>query len=291
MTKLSKGTSLVIVLLIYAAAFAGGLFSHRLIFSWTSDALLSFFIGDVIATIIVWLIGLLVRNSSMYDPYWSVTPIVLMVFFILLLAPGFTTPGILLLIAIAVWGVRLTLNWIRDWPGMKHEDWRYVNMRNNPSSWHIQNFFGIHMIPTLIVFAGMIPAYFATAIGGAANMLSYVGLAVCLLSALIQFISDGQMRAFRKQSGNKGQNMASGLWKNSRHPNYFGEIAFWWGVWLIQLSVLPSYWWTVAAPVLMTMLFVFISIPLMEKKLLASKEGYSEYIKNTSMLLPLPRKS
>jgi len=99
------------------------------------------------------------------------------------------------------------------------------------------------------------------------------------------------MRAFRKQSGNKGQNMASGLWKNSRHPNYFGEIAFWWGVWLIQLSVLPSYWWTVAAPVLMTMLFVFISIPLMEKKLLASKEGYSEYIKNTSMLLPLPKKS
>ncbi|MDD5017054.1 MAG: DUF1295 domain-containing protein, partial [Eubacteriales bacterium] len=82
--------------------------------------------------------------------------------------------------------------------------------------------------------------------------------------------------------------MASGLWRYSRHPNYLGEVLFWWGVWVIQMSVLPALWWTIFAPTAMTLLFLFISIPMMEKRLLASKEGYAAYKKSTSMLLLLP---
>jgi steroid 5-alpha reductase family enzyme len=104
-------------------------------------------------------------------------------------------------------------------------------------------------------------------------------------------ISDAQMRRFRSAPNNRGKNMQSGLWAYSRHPNYLGEVTLWWGVWVIQISVLPALWWTVCAPILMTMLFVFISIPMMEKKLLASKEGYAAYQKSTSMLLLLPPKT
>ena len=84
--------------------------------------------------------------------------------------------------------------------------------------------------------------------------------------------------------------MQGGLWKYSRHPNYFGEITFWWGIYIIQLGMAPQYWFTIAGPVLMTLLFVIISVPMMKNKLLASKQGYAQYIKSTSMLIPLPKR-
>lgn len=295
MTKQSKGLSLFIVLIAYIAAFFGGLLFYLILVNTTGSMLLAFFVADVAATVVVWLIGLLFRNASMYDPYWSVVPIVLIICFILAMVPEYTQiniVSILYLIVFAFWGIRLTMNWIIGWPGMQHQDWRYTMLReNNPKLWLITNFFGINMMPTLFVFACMVPAYFGTQMGIGFNAVTVIGAAICILAAITQIISDGQMRRFRKNLDNAGKNMETGLWKYSRHPNYLGEVTFWWGIWLMQLSVLPNYWWTVAAPILMTLLFVGISIPMMEKRLMASKQGYADYVKRTSMLILLPKKS
>ena len=266
MRKTTKAMSLFIVIVVYLAAFMAGLIVFRLL---ASNPLLAFFIADVAATVIVWLMGLIFHNASMYDPYWSVAPIVLFICF-LHTSSASDTVALLYLTVIIFWGVRLTLNWITDWPGLHHQDWRYTMLREQHSKlWPLTNFFGINMMPTLIVFVCMLPAYFSTLGTHHANILTFLGAVVCILSSVLQYVSDSQMRRFRKNTN--GGNMQSGLWKYSRHPNYFGEVSFWWGVWIMQLSVLPRMWWTVFAPAAMSGLFIFISIPMMEKRLLSTK--------------------
>lgn len=285
MIKVSKAISLFIVVVVYIAAFMAGLIAYQLL---SGSPLFAFFIADVAATVVVWFCGLVFKNASLYDPYWSVAPIVLLIGFVTT-SNHFDTVSVLYLIAFALWGTRLTLNWVIGWPGMAHQDWRYTMLRQqNPKLWFLTNFFGINMMPTLIVFSGLLPAYFCILHASRSNAVTFLGAAICLFAATLQLISDAQMRRFRAIPGNSGKNMASGLWRYSRHPNYLGEVLFWWGVWVIQMSVLPALWWTIFAPVAMTLLFLFISIPMMEKRLLASKEGYAAYKKSTSMLLLLP---
>jgi len=286
MMKLSKTASLAIVFLVYLAAFFTGLLAVVLL---PFEGIFAYLCADAAATIAVCAFGLVFKNASVYDPYWSAAPFVLYVCF--LADTGHADAvDMLYLVVFAVWGVRLTLNWAIGWRGMAHEDWRYAMLREkNPKLWFLTDFFGINMMPTLFVFANMIPAYFcAVSADDGVNALSITGAAVCFGAILIQTVSDGQMRKFRKESAGTGRSIETGLWKYSRHPNYFGEVSMWWGVWLIQMSVQNAFWWTAAAPVLMTLLFVLISIPMMENRLVSTKQGYESYRKRTSMLLLLP---
>jgi steroid 5-alpha reductase family enzyme len=289
MTKLSKTASLIVVAIVYIISFAAGVVAFNLL-SGTWDILLSFLAADVVATIVVWFAGVIFNNSSMYDPYWSVAPIVLVIAFIIL-ARNISAVSLLYLLLFLFWGVRLTLNWIIGWRGMLHQDWRYTMLHDkNPKLWFLTNFFGINMLPTLFVFAGMIPAYYAIINASDINVITILGAAVCAAAVVLEIVSDAQMRFFKRAAKNSGSNMDSGLWRYSRHPNYFGEVSFWWGVFIIQISVIPGIVWTVFAPVAITLLFVFISIPMMEKRLLKTKQGYAEYKKATSMLMLLPPK-
>lgn len=289
MKKLSKTASLLLVLFTYLAAFTACFFSYDFFLQLTGGVIPAFFLMDILATLIVWAAGLLVKNASLYDPYWSLTPIAAALFFTMK-AAYFNVLTVLYISVFAVWGIRLTLNWIRDWPGLSHQDWRYTMLREkNPKIYFITNLFGINLIPTLVVFAALMPFFAAVQKAENINGLTAAGALICVLAALLQFIADEQMRKFRK-GNNKGKNMDSGLWKYSRHPNYFGEISFWWGIYIMQLSVLPGYWFLIAGPLLMTLLFVFISIPMMKNKLLNSKEGYKEYVRTTSVLIPRPKK-
>jgi steroid 5-alpha reductase family enzyme len=190
------------------------------------------------------------------------------------------------IVVAAIFGI---LNWAIGWKSLAQQDWRYTMLHDSmPKLWFITNLFGINMFPTLIVFAGLVPAYLTTAEHGALTILTFVGAAVCIGAAVLQIASDAQLRRFRLDAAHAGRSVGNGLWKYSRHPNYLGEVSFWWGVWLISLSVLPQYWWTIIAPVLMSLMFLFISIPMMEKRLLASRPDYAEYRRRTSALLLLP---
>jgi steroid 5-alpha reductase family enzyme len=284
MKTLSKGVSLLIVLLAYIAAFFAGGLAYKLF----SPPLLAFFLADVAATLFVWAVGLAFRNASLYDPYWSVAPPILFACFTLV-SGRFNALSAVYFAVLLIWSIRLTRNWIVGWRGMAQQDWRYTMLHDTrPKLWFFTNLFGINLVPTLFVFAALVPAYLTTLQTAAATAATFIGAAVCLSAVALEIVSDAQLRRFRLRPENAGKSIRTGLWKYSRHPNYFGEVSFWWGIWLIQLSALPRYWWSVAGPVLMTLLFLCISIPMMEKRLLASRPDYPEYRRFTSALLPLP---
>jgi len=282
-------TSYFIVLAVYVLAFSAGL----LIFRLSSDmhVLVSTLLADIAATLVVWGFGILFANSSIYDPYWSVAPLIILLSWIIIKGVSFSVIDILFMTAIAIWGIRLTLNWAIRWKGLQHQDWRYTMLKEkSPRLWFFTNLFGINLMPTVIVFIALTPVYFG--IGQERPLNFYIGIwfAICMGAVLVQTISDRQMDLFRKNRSNKNQYIDQGLWRYSRHPNYLGEISFWWGIWLMQIGVVTQKWATVIGPILITLLFIFVSIPMMEKHILASKPAYSRYQKQVSILKLMPRK-
>ena len=278
----SKWCSVALIAAIYTLAGVGG----WLLFSWLTaqsmQPILALLLADVLATIVVWAFGLLYENVSVYDPYWSVFPPV--AFLLWAFHTGvWSVPVILLLIASWYWGWRLTRNWAITFKGIGHEDWRYTKYRDrHPVVFHTINFFGLNMMPTLVVFAAMLPGLKLFEVATPANILTYFGCIVCIASATIQLIADKQSHDFRAAHPGKVCNV--GLWKHGRHPNYFGEIQFWWGIWIMYAS-LNGIDMFIGGAIAMTALFLGISIPLMEKRQLANKPDYAEYRKQTRILI------
>ena len=279
----SRSCSIALITAIYIIdALAGTLLFVKLVDIQISP-LLALFYADILATIIVWAFGLLYENVSVYDPYWSVFPPIAFLLWCFY-THIWSLPVILILIATWYWGFRLTRNWAITFHGIAHEDWRYSQYRNNlhPALFHLVNFFGLNMVPTLVVFAAMLPGLMLYETSASANILTWLGFIICLSSATIQLIADKQIHDFR--ATHPGQYCNVGLWKHGRHPNYFGEIQFWWGIWIMYAS-LNGFNWFVCCPIAMTALFLGISIPLMEKRQLHNKPGYAEYRKQTRMLI------
>ena len=275
----------IVAITVFYAMKNGPILDH----SATVKPLLSLFVADVVATIIVWAFGLLYENVSVYDPYWSVFPPV--AFLLWAFYTGvWSLPVILLLIASWFWGWRLTRNWVITFKGIGHEDWRYTKYRSlHPVLFHLINFFGLNMVPTLVVFAAMLPGLklyenplsfkFTSAVSFG---LLFLGFVICLIAPTIQLIADKQSHDFR--AAHPGEVCNVGLWKHGRHPNYFGEILFWWGIWIMYVPF-GGIDWFILGPIAMTALFLGISIPLMEQRQLANKPGYAEYRRQTRILI------
>ena len=278
----TKSASIAIIAVIYLiAAFVGYLVFNRL--KDAMSELWALFVADVVATIVVWFFGIVFRNVSVYDPYWSVAPPVMFTAWAIYKST-FTLPVILLLVAVWYWGIRLTVNWAFTFKGLSHEDWRYTRYREtqSPFLFQITNFFGLNMMPTVLVFVVMLPGFGLFDAVSSANLLTWLGFVICLMAATIQLVADTQIHRFRET--HIGQYCDIGLWKHGRHPNYFGEITMWWGVWTMYAS-LCGLNWLIIGPVAMTALFLFVSIPMMERRQLQNKPGYAEYRKKTRRLI------
>lgn len=280
----SKWCSVALIVAIYALAGVAGwlLFDALATNPLTANPLIRLFLADVLATVVVWGFGLLYENVSVYDPYWSVFPPIAFLLWAFY-TDIWSVPVILLLIASWYWGWRLTRNWVITFKGIGHEDWRYTKYRSqHPLVFHIINLFGLNMMPTLVVFAAMLPGLKLFETFAPANILTYLGCIVCIVSATIQLIADKQSHDFRAAHPGKVCNV--GLWKHGRHPNYFGEIQFWWGIWIMYASLngIDMY---IGGAIAMTALFLGISVPLMEKRQLANKPDYAEYRRQTRILI------
>ena len=288
-----KWCSVALITAVYVLAGVAGVLFFQLsnffqLSTFNFQLYFVLFLADVLATLIVWAFGLLYENVSVYDPYWSVFPPV--AFLLWAFHTGiWTLPVILLLVASWYWGWRLTRNWVITLKGIAHEDWRYTQYRNrHPLVFHLINLFGLNLMPTVVVFGAMLPGLklFETPITNNQSPISIallcLGFLVCIASATIQLIADKQIHDFR--AANPGKYCNVGLWKHGRHPNYFGEIQFWWGIW-IMYAAFNGIDCFIGGPIAMTALFVGISIPLMEKRQLANKPGYAEYRKQTRMLI------
>ncbi len=246
--------------------------------------------ADGAATVVVFLFSVATRNSSCYDPYWSVAPVPIALFW--LLQPGsagFTTVRHVLVFALlCAWAVRLTANFASQWRGLGHEDWRYRDMQQQTGRfyWPV-SFLGIHLMPTILVFLGCLALWPALASGARPfNWFDVLAGIVTATAIGLEATADLQMRRFRRIAKASGQTDPSGLWSYSRHPNYFGEVLFWWGLLLFALAAAPFAWWMLLGPVTILALFLFASIPLMEKHLLQQRPSYADYQQRVSAFVP-----
>ena len=278
--KQNRAASFAAVALVYLISAAIGIITFNLL---TLPIWLSLLCADMAATVATFIFSIIFANASVYDPYWSVQPPVILAAFAMKNKP--TTLGILLIIAVFFWAIRLTANWAYTFKGLEHQDWRYTMLKEKTGVFYpIINFVGIHSVPTLVVYGCTLPAVYAITAKLTATPLSIIFICLSLCAATVQGIADIQMHKFRKHPN--GSFIRVGLWKYSRHPNYLGEIMMWWGVALAVVCAAPDLWYLCAGAVANTVLFLAVSIPMADGKQ-SKKDGFEEYKKETRMLLPI----
>lgn len=198
--------------------------------------------------------------------------------------------GFIITILVSIWGLRLAWHIHLRNKG-KTEDYRYLNWRNTWGKWFLlRSYFQIYMLQGLLLFLIILPVLFThTKTLSLFTYYDIIGITVWITGFLFESIGDAQLAKFIKNPKNKGKIMESGLWKYTRHPNYFGEVCLWWGIWIISLSVYPQ-WISILGPLTITILILKVSgIPMLEEKL-SQKPGFKEYEKRVSKFIPLPQK-
>ncbi len=280
----NRAAALFVIVLIYVLAGFCGVFAYDY-FAAENGAGLSYpaalFLADVCATVIVFIFSLIFKNASVYDPYWSVQPPVILA--VALAKAGSGAAGWLIFAVVLFWALRLTANWAYNFESFEYQDWRYVMLKEKSGiAYPLINFLGIHMFPTCVVYLCVLPAVTVIAEGASFKPLCLVFVILSFASAIFQGIADIQMHRFRK-SGTGGF-IRTGLWKHSRHPNYACEILMWWGVGLASVFVLDGKFWLLSGAAINTLMFLFVSIPMADKRQ-ARKPGFAEYKKETGMLI------
>lgn len=281
-----RATALVV--LAYAAAFALALIAGRAVEG--SHPLVVALVADCAATIAIFAFSMAFDNSSFYDAYWSVAPFPIAWYWSAHAAADGANPlrQSLVLFVLAFWGARLTWNWYRQWQGLEHEDWRYVDIRaKTGKAWLPASFAGVHFFPTLIVFAGLLPVYSAVSSQAPVGVLDILAFLVAVGATIIEAVADQQLRTHVALRRSFEEILDTGLWKYSRHPNYFGELSFWWGLALFGLAADPHAW-SVAGALAMMLMFVFVSVPLLDERSAARRPGYRDHMKRVSALIPMP---
>lgn len=247
--------------------------------------------ADVLATVVIFGFSYAYKNSSFYDAYWSVIPPLLAVYWYWANPGSFEPTRAALVIGLVwLWAIRLTTNWSVYWGGLHHEDWRYPIVRARAGRFAtLADFGGIHLFPTLQVFAGCLPIYAVLSQGSAPlGWLDALAFVVTLGAISLELIADLQLHAFiaRRQPG---EFIRTGLWAWSRHPNYLGELSFWWGLALFGLAAAPqAWWWVLPGALTMNLMFVFVSVPFMDERSCERRPAYREHMRKVSALMLLP---
>jgi len=231
-------------------------------------------------------------NGSVFDAWWSVLPPFAALYFTGLSSlEDLSGRQVAVHAVVWFWAVRLTSNWARGWPGLAHEDWRYVDLAQKwpLPKWAVR-LLAVDLFPAAIVSLGCLPLYPALALGGAGfGFLDGVALVLGIGAVSLELVSDEQLHAFARTK-QPGQIMDQGLWRHSRHPNYLGEIGFWVSLWLFGLAAAPGFWWTGVGAASMIVMFVAASIPLLDDRSRERRPGFAEYEARTRALLPWPRR-
>ncbi len=291
-SRTSQAQAWIRVAIAYAVALGVGLLAAVLwpvswIPSFGAPTLWMLLIFDVVATLVIFAMSVPMRNSSLYDPYWSVLPPVLLAG-MAMSTGGFSVRVAVVAVLVTAWAARLTWNWARGWTGFHHEDWRYVDLRRQTGpAWQLVNLTGIMLFPTLLVFAGCLSLWPVVTSDAPLGVFDVLAFGFTAGAIAIETVSDEQLRAFRRSNPAQGEVLKTGLWAWSRHPNYLGELFFWVGLWMCGVAASPAdALWTSVGPISMAVLFVFISIPLIEKRMVTRRPAYAEVKKRIPMLVP-----
>ena len=198
---------------------------------------------------------------------------------------------VLVTVLVTVWGLRLSYHiFRRNWG--KPEDKRYAELRKKwPKPHWLQALIRVFLVQAALLFVISLPIIAVASAPTVFNsdLLLLIGFDIWLVGFILEATADRQLANFLKSKKKKSEVLDTGLWKYSRHPNYFGEVVIWWGIWVISLSIHPV-WWSVLGPLTITYLILFVSgVPLLEKRYQKDK-AYQAYARRTSKFVPLPPK-
>ena len=242
--------------------------------------------------LLMWLLSLVLKNSSIVDIFWGLGFVIVTWLIFGLTPAGYLPRKLMLNLLVTVWGLRLSLHiLIRNWG--KAEDFRYqVWRREAGAQWWWRSFFKVFLLQGLILWIVAVPLLAAQISAGPDRLtwLDWLALTVWVIGFFFEAAGDFQLARFKANPANHGKLMQTGVWRYTRHPNYFGDAAQWWAYFLIASSA--GGWWSIFSPIIMTTLLMRVSgVTLLEKTMKAEKPGYADYIATTSEFVPwFPRK-
>ncbi len=235
---------------------------------------------------ILWLISLWLKNSSIVDIFWGTGFVITGWVYFALTPDGFPLRKWLIAILVTIWGLRLSLHiLLRNWG--KPEDFRYQVWRKEAGSrWWWRSFFKVFLLQGVLMWIISAPLLAAQLSGEPARLTVFdiLGVIVWAIGFFFESVGDLQLARFKANPANKGKVMDRGVWRYTRHPNYFGDAAQWWGYYLIAASA--GGWWTIFSPVIMTLFLLRVSGVTLLEKTLEKRPGYQEYIRKTSAFVP-----
>ena len=231
------------------------------------------------------------KNNGLIDITWGLTFLLSTVVAFVIGKPQGLVPLVMSLLVL-IWGTRLSWHLIRRNVG-KPEDFRYANMRNswNPSTFYLRMFVQIYLLQLVLNFLINLTTITANLQDISSwSLLASIGVVIWLIGFYFEAVGDKQLKDFKAQPANKGKLIEQGLWRFTRHPNYFGEAAQWWGLYLMAISGGRNYW-LILSPLLITFFLVYVSgVPMLEKKY-AGRPDWEDYKRRTSKFVPwLPKK-
>jgi steroid 5-alpha reductase family enzyme len=235
------------------------------------------------------IISILKKRNDIADVAWGLG-FILMTWTSFFLSNLSYDRGILVGILVTIWGLRLSWHIYSRNKG-KTEDYRYLAWRKEWGNlFYLRSYFQVYFLQGIFLFLIILPVLIINKYTGSAiGILDIAGVLVWLVGFFFESVGDKQLSKFISDPLNKGKIMQSGLWAYTRHPNYFGEVLGWWGIWLIALGV-SGGWLGILGPITITFLILKVSgIPLLEKKMEENPE-FIEYKRKVSMFVPLPRK-
>lgn len=233
--------------------------------------------------------SLIKKRNDVADVAWGLG-FVLMTWASFFLSGDSGVRGLLVGLLVSIWGLRLAWH-IHARNKGKAEDYRYLAWRKEWGKWfYIRSYFQVYLLQGMFLFLIVMPVLLINKQAGTPlGLLDFIGVAIWLLGFYFEVVGDAQLARFIKDPANKGKIMQSGLWAYTRHPNYFGEVTQWWGIWLIALSVTNGIF-AIIGPLTITFLILKVSgIPMLEKKMQENPE-FAEYKRKVSVFIPLPRK-
>lgn len=254
-----------------------------------SELLIAAAMSIVALMVVTWLISLAVTDASIVDMVWGLG-FVVAVWASFVAGGAATDRGILAAVLVTIWGLRLTGYLV--WRNLgEPEDYRYRAMRRKrPESFWIVSLFQVFGLQALLMWVVATPPVLAQSSDGELNALDFLGVAIFAFGLFFETVGDYQLARFKADPGSKGKVMDKGLWRYTRHPNYFGDFCVWWGIFLVAAA--GGLWWTVFSPVVMSTLLLRVSgVALLEKTIERRRPEYAEYATRTNAFFPGPPKT
>ena len=237
---------------------------------------------------IAWLYSVARRNVGIVDSLWSVMILATVAVYVVL-AESSGPRATLLLVLLGVWALRLSLHITVRNHG-EPEDRRYQAIRSNnqPHFW-LKSLYIVFVLQAVLAWFIAMPAVAAVASPKPLGWLDAVAVAVWLTGMVFEVVGDWQLMRFQRTRDSRDRVLDTGLWRDTRHTNYFGEALLWWGVFLAALAA--GAWWAIVSPILMTFLLLRVSgVALLEKDIADRRPAYRDYVERTSAFLPAPPK-